>query len=355
MTEPGLGDLQKWRSRLFPAAIGLVLLAGLAFAALEWRPIRAALTQARWRPLPFALAATAISYTCISWSFARVGRLLGLPMRGRDLMAVGFVSVVLNHVVSSGGAAGYSVRYALMNRHGVELRQVLTVSVLHFILTSLVMVAMLPIGLLYLTSHAAIGGRPAGLLAGLAALVILADLLALGLVAWDAPRAKVLGGVEQLTSRILHRDLGPALARFDATLRAGAAAMRTRPAAVAGILGLVAADWAASAAALWFCFGALGIVLTAGKLISGFVIGIVAGVASMIPGGLGVQEGSMAGIFALQGVPLERAVLASVLFRGVYFVLPYLTSLALYRTLLRTQRAALQPVDWEAQHAHPDA
>jgi hypothetical protein len=47
--------------------------------------------------------------------------------------------------------------------------------------------------------------------------------------------------------------------------------------------------------------------------------------------------------------------LASVLFRGVYFVLPYLTSLALYRTLLRTQRAALQPVDWEAQHAHPDA
>ena len=55
----------------------------------------------------------------------------------------------------------------------------------------------------------------------------------------------------------------------------------------------------------------------------------------MIPGGLGVQEGSMAGIYALLGVPLNQAVLAAILFRVVYYFAPYLVSLAFYRRMLR--------------------
>jgi uncharacterized protein (TIRG00374 family) len=59
------------------------------------------------------------------------------------------------------------------------------------------------------------------------------------------------------------------------------------------------------------------------------------GLVSMIPGGLGAQEGSMGAVYALLGVPLEQAMLAAILFRAVYYLVPFLISLAFYRRLLR--------------------
>ena len=54
---------------------------------------------------------------------------------------------------------------------------------------------------------------------------------------------------------------------------------------------------------------------------------------SMIPGGLGIVEGSMAGIFYLFGVPLEQATLASVLFRVIYYLVPFALSALFARRL----------------------
>lgn len=85
----------------------------------------------------------------------------------------------------------------------------------------------------------------------------------------------------------------------------GVLAIRQRPASLALILLLIAVDWLTSAIALGFCFRALGPPVSPGTLMAGFVIGIMAGVISMIPGGLGVQEGSMAGVFTLLGASYE--------------------------------------------------
>jgi uncharacterized protein (TIRG00374 family) len=115
----------------------------------------------------------------------------------------------------------------------------------------------------------------------------------------------------------------------------GVAALRRQPLLFALLVGLIGADWMASVVALWFCFDALGDPIGAGVLLTGFAIGITAGVLSMVPGGLGVQEGSMAGIYALLGVPFHQAVLASILFRVVYYLVPYVVSLGFYWRLLR--------------------
>ena len=62
----------------------------------------------------------------------------------------------------------------------------------------------------------------------------------------------------------------------------------------------------------------------------------------MLPGGMGVQEGSMVGIYVLLGVDYERAVLASVLFRAIYYLVPFAASLLLYARILRGQTRAQQ-------------
>ena len=72
-----------------------------------------------------------------------------------------------------------------------------------------------------------------------------------------------------------------------------------------------------------------------GVVVTGFAVGVAAGVMSMVPGGLGVQEGSMAGAYHLLGVPLEQGVLVSFLFRLVYYMVPFGVSLLFYRNDLR--------------------
>jgi uncharacterized protein (TIRG00374 family) len=320
--------------RLAPGLVVAVALLGAVFIAVDYGQIRSALGQASWSPIPYALAATLVSYICISYSFARVSRLLGIHMRLRDLTAVGFVTTVLNHLVSSGGAAGYSVRFVVMGRHGASLREVIATSILHFYLTSLVMMAMLPVGLVYFLLHSSVSPTAAALLTTLASLVLLASVLAAGLVFWGAMRKKVIDGLVRAARALIRRDVAPAMERFEATMTLGVQAIRRQPMSIILIMMLIATDWACSAGALWFCFRALGVTLDPGQLISGFVIGTVAGVASMIPGGLGVQEGSMAGLFSLLGVSLERALLASILFRVVYFMVPYAISLGFYWRLL---------------------
>jgi uncharacterized membrane protein YbhN (UPF0104 family) len=43
----------------------------------------------------------------------------------------------------------------------------------------------------------------------------------------------------------------------------------------------------------------------------------------------------MAGIYALLGVPVRTAVLAAILYRIVYYFLPFFVSLGFYRRLLK--------------------
>lgn len=324
--------------RLVPILVVLVALLGLIFIVADLDQIEAAVMQASWRPIPFALAATLISYICISFSFAQVSKLLGVRMRSQELAIVGFVGAVLNHIVLSGGAAGYAVRFMLMNRHGVTMREVIAISILHFYLTALFMVAMLPFALIYFGLNAAIsqGGTIA---LGVSALVLLVvAILATGLIFGSKMRKRGVRVLVKAADTLLHRDIREPLARFDQTMDQGVQAMRDRPISIVIIAALVVVDWIFSATTLWFCFRAFAITLSVGELVSGFVIGTVAGQASLLPGGLGTQEASLSGILTLYGFPFETAALAAVLYRVVYSVAPYLVSLAFYRLVLRQQR-----------------
>ena len=69
---------------------------------------------------------------------------------------------------------------------------------------------------------------------------------------------------------------------------------------------LIVGDVAAMIAGLAFCFKALGIPVHMGVLITGFNFGITLTVISFIPGDLGVQEASIAGILAISVCHLAR-------------------------------------------------
>jgi len=70
-----------------------------------------------------------------------------------------------------------------------------------------------------------------------------------------------------------------------------------------------------------------------GVLIIGFSIGQLVGILSMMPGGAGTMEGSMALVYTSLGVPLATAVGVIVLYRFAFYIIPFLVSLPFYFSL----------------------
>ena len=131
--------------------------------------------------------------------------------------------------------------------------------------------------------------------------LIMMTIVGVGAVrAFDRSKRRViLGQAVRVWRRVSGRDASRFADRLDASIGVGVSAIRERPSILRLPLLLSIGDWAASVAALWLSFDAFGEPLGLGVLVTGFVIGIVAGHLSLVPGGLGVQEGTMTGAYVI--------------------------------------------------------
>jgi uncharacterized protein (TIRG00374 family) len=143
---------------------------------------------------------------------------------------------------------------------------------------------------------------------------------------------RVLGNIWHLITR---RNIEKRLSNFGDSVTQGIAEMNQKRKFGLLLAALIIGDVAAMIAGLAFCFKALGIPVHLGVLITGFNFGITLTVISFIPGDLGVQEASIAGILAIFGVPFSQGVLGSMLFRVVYYFVPFVFSLGFYWSLLK--------------------
>ena len=336
MNAPG-ADRRSRRNAALQVVV-LVVLFGVLVAAVaaDWANARRMLRAADWRLLAPALAVTALSYLCSATAYAQSVRVFGVAGRTTRLLLAGFVSMAVNNLITLGNVVGYSVGAILLRDRNKGLRDIAAASAFNSYLYFAVGTTCLPLSLLYV-----IVGRhvPQRAEAGLVLVVALGCLLAVLVnLAVFLPRfrSNLLRFIGRALHRLTRRDVESGLMAFDGSLTHGLASLRTRPGRLVGLLAAIIGDWLFCTATVWFCFAALGIRLHAGVLLSGFFIAIAAGALSMLPGGMGVQDGSMAGVYALLGVPFGPALLAAVLFRVVYYLIPFALGLAVYGRLMRT-------------------
>jgi uncharacterized membrane protein YbhN (UPF0104 family) len=62
----------------------------------------------------------------------------------------------------------------------------------------------------------------------------------------------------------------------------------------------------------------------------GFTVMFLTSTINPVPAGLGISEFALAGTFRLLGVSFEQSLVAALLFRFVFFLLPLAASAALY-------------------------
>lgn len=127
-----------------------------------------------------------------------------------------------------------------------------------------------------------------------------------------------------------------------AVVGAGAVIGRWKPAWVpthreSAAMGLVAAlEWSLAGTAFILAARSLGIDLPPGELARSMMLGHGAGLLSMVPGGLGTADATWLSLETLGGVSPSDAAAHILLYRGLFYLLPWSISLiALYVVLVR--------------------
>ena len=326
------------QQRAITGGVVVLALLGVVVVLLDWLEVREVLSRAQWQWIPLTLLFTTVSYVCLSHSFALINRSFGIAMGQRDLLWVGFVSSAM--IAAVGGLAGHAIRVLLMAKRGLAASDVMAPSLFHGYIESLAFFALIPAGLIYLLlTHPLSSGVAVWLSIGTGILGLAFAITAV-VFFYGPARSVALWVVRVLMRLIIRRDIAPALKNFESTLNRGLIEVRRRPKSLILPVALILADRVARVGVIWFCFQALGSDVEFGVTVTGFAIGVAAGVMSMVPGGIGVQEGSIVGTYHLLGVPLEEAVLASILFRAVYYMLPFGISLGFYRRLMKAETLA---------------
>jgi uncharacterized protein (TIRG00374 family) len=319
--------------RLTIAAVVLMLGVGGLIVALDWRQVILLFGKARWPVLVAALAVTAVSYLCAAESVVAVLRVFGIE-RGRSrIFRVGLVSVVLENLIAN--PAGLSLRLLILGRRGIDNSRIIGSSILLSYFKNVLFLALIPVSLVYVIFTFPL------FRVGVVTIIFVALVLTIVVAGATAIifslrlRTVILRIVARLWHFVTHRNIESSLAEFGSVLSEGIADLKRRPQAQVPLAALILADVGTMILTLWLCFQALGLPIHLGALIAGFNFGITLTIVSFIPGDLGVQEASMAGVFALFGVPFSQGVLVAILFRVVYYFVPFIVSSAFYWDLLR--------------------
>jgi uncharacterized protein (TIRG00374 family) len=324
----------------------LILLAfGLALILFDRQEVNEILSGADWRYIPGALFFVACSNGLVSLSYILLARLVGIRMDGWELGASFYTTNVMNRLMRGGGAAGFSLRYLIMNQFGVNLNDVLNSSFIHFLLGSLIMLAMLPLAVIYITLVLTLPPSTTLMMIFLAAAGLLMGVGAASVLFSDRLRQWAARLAVWLARVVARRDASRLAEDYTNRAAWAAAAMRRNRGRVSLVMLLLLGEWASNVIILGYCLRAFGVGMDFGGAAAVYVTATMAGVISALPGGIGVQEGLVTSLVVLQGASFEQAALGALLYRILQTFLPFLISLTFYPRLLKVGARKTEPSD----------
>lgn len=322
----------KFTIAVFLSVIAVGVIIGFLDFERAWNTVKAG--DLRW--VGASLAASVGSYVLLSASFGWIFVRMGVPVPMGHMMLVGFTSSALNNLMPVPTIAGHGIRLTLLRDRGVSAGDTLAASAFHSFLSSFVLIALFPIGLLLLVANQELpdAARFPLVVLSTGALVLL--IVMSWIIFHAALRRRMLDVIERILQRFIHgREVRRGIDDFDRTIENGINLLKRRRGSFAVAVALDLGDWIFTALTLGAAFLAFGAPVGPGVLLTGMVVGIVVGLSSLVPGGLGLQEASMAGVFTLLGVPFYLAVLVALLFRVTYHIVPFSVALLTYTRLMQ--------------------
>lgn len=322
-----------------------MLLFGLVLILYDRDRIIHILNHADWSAVPGALLFIALSNCLITLSYIILARRMNIRIANLDLGLIFFTTNIINRLVMSGGIAGFSLRYIMMQPYRVSLNIVLNSSLIHFLLGSLIMLGMLPLVIGYILVTLPV---PGVLVSVLIILALIGMLLGVGVVIIifsERLRSRLAYTVVWLMKKIFGRDISGSVDEYTRRAASAVSALRHDPKSFSFVMMLFLGEWIANVVALNYCLDAFGSPLSFIGAAAIYVIATTAGGITSLPGGVGIQEGMFTSLAVLYGSSFEQAALAAILYRILFTFLPFLLSIVLYPRLLKTESPEVLPSD----------
>ncbi len=291
----------RWLGPLASIVIFCASLVVLWFIVREMDPAAIADTfqKTSWRQIGLAFGFTALSYLLLTGYDALALKRLGLTIPYRTTALGSFTSYSVSFTLGFPIVTGGTVRYWIYAAKGVRASEVVSLTVIAGLTFWLGLGAILCACLFYAADSVAMLARTSPLVVqGVGAGVALGTLGYLVWIASDERSIRVSGWNLPLPG------LGITLAQ----------------------MALGACEVCAAAAVLFVLLPG-GHNLDYPAFLAAYVFACLIGIASHAPGGAGVFEATM--LLALNRLPYEQVVGALVLFRIIYYLLPFVLALVL--------------------------
>lgn len=310
-----------------------VLAFGAIFFVADLGELWAVLSRSNPWLLILPVLCMGASYLTMAKSYQGIAVAAGCPISLADMLKITFVANSMNYLVATGGLSGFAVRMYFFTRNGMASQTAVVVSLAQTFLTNLTLLGFVLVGFAYVFSSHTLQGSALVATTILLVFSLASAAFAALLLLHPRLRRRTLFRLAQASYWVLHR-VSPQRAprrthiwRYQFNLNRGIAFLLSRKRAMVAPLFYIIVDWFLTILILYTSFLTVRYWIEFAEVIVGFAVGIVLSFASLIPGGLGVMEGSMAAVFSSMGVPFETAVVAVLLFRVIYYLLPLLISL----------------------------
>jgi len=293
-------------------------------------------------PLLFGVA----SYALMALSYQGIAKAAGAEVPFWEMLKITFVANTVNYVVSTGGLSGFAVRLYFFIRCSIPSGTAVIISLVQTFITNTILLLFLVGGFAYLLGSRELHGYALGTISVLLFFFILAAALAMLLLLHRELRRRTLFLAAEAAHWFLHRFLPRhkptrvRIWRFQRNLNRGIEFVLERKRHMIAPTLWIVIDWAVTMLVLYTAFVAVRYPIPMSFVVVGFAVGIILSLVSFVPGGLGVMEGSMAAIYASLSVPFETAVVAVLIFRVAYYLLPMIISVFFFRGMLLQARAA---------------
>jgi len=256
-------------------------------------------------------------------------------------------SLIINstgYLVSLGGLTPFATQVYILNHDNISTKKATLTRILQVILFNLLFDILLVFGIIYILLYPNNAQLSITTLF-ISLFVFLSITMVVYLTSFSEPFRKVslkltflvANKVIRIFSKKINLDYNKALVYFN-EFNVGFKSLISKPRYLILIISIIVIDWVLWISVLYFSFLAMNYHINVGYLVIGFAIGQLVGIASMVPGGAGTMEGSMALVFKAFGVPIETSLATVLLYRVSFNIIPFLLSLPLYLRLKKRNR-----------------
>ncbi len=325
--------------------LAIIIGVGLIFSISDIQKILTLAQKIEPAFMFLAFVAAILSYLFIGLALKRLLDLVGEYLSFKEIFVISWVSTSVNYLVSTGGVGGLTMRIFLLRKKKISFSETFLVSFIHNLLLNGVLIGFVIFGFGHLLTNKGLRLYHHLTSGAVLAITLTLSFLATGSVINKAFRERFIDFFYKLINRISLRFTKrvifkkASLDEFKEEFHQGISLMLERKREMILPLFYVFLDWLCCLLTLYLSFITIGYPISPGILLVGFAVGIFVSIISFIPGAIGIMEGSMAAIYYSLAVPLEVSIVAVLLYRIVYYVFPFVTSILLYRPLFKEAKA----------------